>query len=146
MKVHWGVAVAVFYTAFALATIGFVVFAMTSDVGLVADDYYARALAHDAHMQATANAQALGTALGAALTPQGVVVRVPASMVSHLRGTATLYRAADARADRTVPLAPGPDGTQVLSIAGLPPGRWRLEMRWTAEGRDYYAERDLRLP
>ena len=60
MRVHWGVAVAVFYTAFALSTVGFVAFAMTRDVDLVSDDYYAQALAHDRHMQAVANGDALG--------------------------------------------------------------------------------------
>ena len=40
IRVHWGVAVAVFYTAFALSTVGFVAFAMTRDVDLVSVDYY----------------------------------------------------------------------------------------------------------
>ena len=39
LRMHWGVAVAVFYTIFALGTVGFVAFAMTRDVELVSVDY-----------------------------------------------------------------------------------------------------------
>ena len=72
LRMHWGVAVAVFYTAFALSTVGFVAFAMTRDVELVSDDYYQQALAHDRHMQAVANGDALGAALGATRLPDEV--------------------------------------------------------------------------
>lgn len=145
MKFHWGVAVAVFYAAFALSTVGFVVYALSRDVELVSDDYYARALAHDGHMQAVANAEALGTALGVTVSVNRLDVRMPPGMAPRVRGTATLYRAADARADRAVALAPAADGTQVIPTAGLAPGRWRLQLQWSADGRDYYAERDIRL-
>ena len=146
LRMHWGVAVAVFYTIFALGTVGFVAFAMTRDVELVSVDYYAQALAHDRHMQAVANGDALGTAAGATLAEGQVRLRLPATMVSGLRGTATLYRASDAHADRTLALAPAADGTIVIPTAGLASGRWQLRIQWSAGGRDYYLERDLRLP
>ena len=146
LKFHWGVAVAVFYAAFALSTVGFVVYALSLDVELVSEDYYARALSHDAHMQAVANGEALGSAIGVTVEADRLDVRLPPSMASLVRGTATLYRAANASADRTVPLVLAHDGTQVIPTAGLAPGQWRLQLRWSADGRDYYAERDVRLP
>jgi len=146
MRVHWGVAVAVFYTAFALSTVGFVAFALSRDVDLVSDDYYAQALAHDRHMQAVANGDALGEAVDAMLAAGQVQLRLPAATATGMHGTATMYRASDARADRTVALTPGTDGTIVISTAGLASGRWQLRVQWTAGGRDYYLERDLRLP
>ena len=145
-RVHWGVAVAVFYTAFALSTVGFVVFAMSRDVELVSEDYYARALEHDGHMQAQANGDALGRAVTATVAEGHVLVRVPPDMASLVRGTATLYRAADAAADRTIALVPAADGTVVIPTTGLASGRWRVKLVWSADGRDYYAERDIRLP
>ena len=143
LEIHWGVAVAVFYTAFALSTVGFVAFAMTRDVELVSADYYGQALDHDRHMQAVANGDALGPVV--ALTAGEVRLRVPATMVQTMRGTATLYRASDAHADRTMALMPAADGTVVIPTAGLASGRWRLQVQWSSEGRDYYLERDLRL-
>ena len=146
LRMHWGVAVALFYTAFALSTVGFVVYAMSRDVDLVSDDYYSRALAHDGRVQAIANADALGAAVGASVVADHVRVRVPPAMASLVRGTVTLYRPADARADRTVALVPTADGTQAIPTAGLASGRWRLQMEWSADGHDYYAERDVRMP
>jgi nitrogen fixation protein FixH len=146
MKFHWGVAVALFYAAFALSTVGFVVYALSLDVDLVSDDYYARALGHDAHMQAVANGRALGAAISVTVEPGRLDVRLPPAMAARVRGTATLYRAAHASADRTVALVPAPDGTQIIPTDGLTPGQWRLQVRWSADGRDYYVERDIRLP
>jgi hypothetical protein len=146
MRLNWGVAVAAFYSVFALSTVGFVVFAMSRQVDLVSADYYAQALAHDSHVQAMANAQSLGAAVGATVTPEHVVVHVPPAMAAQLRGTATLYRPADADADRTIALVPAADGQQAIPLAGLAAGRWRVQLKWSAEGRDYYAERDIRIP
>jgi nitrogen fixation protein FixH len=146
LKFHWGVAVALFYAAFALSTVGFVVYALSLDVQLVSEDYYARALGHDEHMQAVANGAALGSAIGVTVDTDRLDVRLPPAMASLVRGTATLYRAANSSADRTVALVLAPDGTQVIPTAGLAPGQWRLQLRWSADGRDYYAERDIRLP
>jgi len=146
LRMHWGVAVAVFYAVFALSTVGFVTFAMTRDVELVSDDYYGRALVHDRHMQAVANGDALGAAVIETDAGGNVRLRVPVDMVPALQGTATFYRASDARADRTVPLTVDGEGTVVLPTTGLSSGHWRLQLQWAAGGRDYYVERDLRVP
>ena len=146
LRNHWGVAVALFYTAFALSTVGFVAFAMTRDVELVSSDYYGRALAHDRHMQAVANGDALGPRVIGTEAGGVVRLRVPVEMVATMQGTATFYRASDAHADRTTALGPAADGTIVLLTSGLASGRWRLQVEWASGGRDYYVERELRLP
>ena len=145
-RFNWGVGIALFYTAFALSTVGFVAYAVTRDVPLVSEDYYARALSHDAHMQAVANANALGAEAGARVDAGEVIVRVPAAMATLARGTVTLYRAANAGADRSVPLVPAADGTQTIATAGMASGQWRVQVQWSADGRDYYFERHVRLP
>ena len=146
-RFHLGVAVVAFYVVFALSTVGFVAFAMTQDVELVSSDYYARGLQHDDHMQAVANADALGTALRIEVDREADVVRLqfPSAMAAKVRGNATVYRPASARQDRTVPLAAAADGTMTLPTGDLAAGHWRLQVQWTADGRDFYAERDLIL-
>ena len=90
-------------------------------------------------------AQALATP--DATTVAGEVrFRVPAAMARAMRGTATLYRPSDSHADRTTALMPAVDGTIVIPTVGLASGRWQLRVQWSAGGRDYYFERDLRLP
>ena len=48
--------------------------------------------------------------------------------------------AADPGLDRVLDLAPDASGRQVLSTAGLAGGRWLVQLRWTANARDYYYE------
>lgn len=147
-RFNWGTGIAVAYTAFALATIGFVAFAMTRTVDLVSPEYYAQSLEHDARMTARANAAALGASLVIDVRPDDgeVHVRWPAAMAANVEGMATLYRPSSAALDRTVRLAPDADGRQVLSLEGLAPGAWRLQVEWTAQGAAYYVERDLVTP
>src|SRR5690606_13142391 len=145
VRLDWGTGIAVAYATFALATVGFVAFAMTKDVDLVSPEYYARSLVHDARMAATANAAALGTSLVVDSRPDaGVVyVRWPAAMAAGVSGTATFYRPSSAALDRTIPLAPDAAGAQTLPLAGLASGHWRLQLQWTADDTAYYAEQDL---
>lgn len=147
IRFHLGIAVVVFYTLFAVSTVGFVVFAMTQDVHLVSSDYYERGLQHDQHMQAVANAEALGTGLHIDVQRQAGAIQVqwPHAMAPLVRGTATLYRPANSRDDREMPLVAAADGTVSLSTHGLAAGHWRLQLQWSADGRDYYAERDVIL-
>lgn len=148
LRLNWGTGIAAAYATFALATIGFVAFAMTKDVDLVSPEYYAQSLEHDARMAATANAAALGPSFVVDVRPEHGVVQVqwPVAMASEVSGTATLYRPSNAALDRTIGLAPDARGRQALSLEGLTPGHWRLQFRWTARGVAYYAERDVVTP
>ncbi|HTV01743.1 MAG TPA: FixH family protein [Luteitalea sp.] len=143
IRLHYGLAVAVFYTVFASATVGFVAFAMTQDVELVSRDYYARSLQHDQQAQARANAEALGDQLTVVLDAprHRIDVRWPEVMAVHIRGTATLYRPSDASADRVEPIVATPDGRFSVPTAGLTPGLWRLQLQWRVGETAYYAER-----
>jgi hypothetical protein len=147
-RLHWGTGIALVYTAFALATVGFVVFAMSRQVDLVSPEYYAQALGHDARMAAKANADALGASLVVDVRPEAraVAIEWPAAIAGDVRGTATLYRPSSAALDRTVPLSPDAEGRQVLALDGLAPGAWRLHLEWTSHSVAYYVERDLVTP
>ncbi|MBP6715230.1 MAG: FixH family protein [Acidobacteria bacterium] len=140
---HWGHSVAAVYTLFAASTIGFVVFAMEQRVDLVSTDYYEQSIALDARRSAEANARALGTGFSITETADGraVTVQWPAAAVTGASGTLTLYRPSDATADRHTTMAPDAQGTQSVSLAGLAPGRWMLQVKWSVGDRAFYAER-----
>jgi nitrogen fixation protein FixH len=143
LHIHWGIAVAVAYTLFASVTAGFVAFAMSHPVQLVSSDYYERSLAHDAHLAAVSRTQALGQgfSLDVAVSGDVLLVTVPADAASGATGRITLYRPADAKADRTVTLSLDAQHQQRVPLAGLAPGRWRARVEWTALGKAYFAER-----
>jgi hypothetical protein len=151
LKVHamritfnWGTGIALVYTAFAVATAGFVTFAMGRSVDLVSGDYYAQSLQQNQKMDAERNALMLRPA-PSLLRSHGhvAVLSLPADHVSSARGVLTLYRASNATADRTLPLALDGSGRQQISLEGMMSGRWILQVRWSAAGRDFYFEQPV---
>jgi hypothetical protein len=147
VRFNWGTGIALVCTTFAAATAGIAAFAMSRPVVLVTPDYYAESLRQDERSQAIRNSRGLGDAVSIVQTsPRQLTVSIPREQVLAARGTVTLYRAADAAADRTIDLAPDPDGHQLVRLQTLAPGHWVVQLRWTAVGRDYYSERELTLP
>jgi nitrogen fixation protein FixH len=140
VKLNWGVGIAVVYAVFAAGTLGFVALAMSQPVELVSADYYARSLQHDERLRAEARVRALGGAFSCGLSDEGlaVVVSLPPDQVAGARGTITLYRPSDARADRLVPLTLDARGRQRVELPEH--GRWVLKVQWTEQDRSYYHE------
>ena len=145
---NWGHSIAAVYTLFAAGTVGFVVFAMQQRVDLVSPDYYEKSIVLDARRAAEANARSLGAdfAIEARSDGTAVIVRWPASAVTGATGALTLYRPADATADRRMAMAPDARGSQTVSLTGLAPGRWMMQVEWRAGGRAFYAEREVTAP
>jgi hypothetical protein len=146
MRWNWGTGLAATYAVFVLGTSGFVAFAIGRPVTLVREDYYAESLRQDNHTRAIENATALGASVSVVATDaQHVAVSLPPSLAVRAQGTVTLYRAADVRADRVIDLALDRAGRQVLSTAELPGGHWIVQLRWTADTREYYYEQPVVL-
>ncbi len=146
MRLHWGTAIAMVYGAFAISTVGFVVFAAQYPVELVRDDYYAGALRHDERRAAVENATALGApVVSAGEDGRSVIVALPEEQAADAAGTVRLYRPADSAADRLVGLTPDASGRQALRLDDLGSGRWIVQVAWTSGGRSYYQELPVML-
>jgi hypothetical protein len=141
---NWGTGIALVYAAFAAATTGFVAFAMNRSVDLVSPDYYAQSLQQDRKMEAEQNALMLRPAPSVE-QPSGrmAVLSLPADHAGSAHGQLTLYRPSDARVDVALPLALDVTGRQQISLEGIVAGRWILQVRWSAGGREYYFEQPV---
>jgi hypothetical protein len=146
LRINWGAGIAITYTLFAVSTSAFVAFAMGRRVDLVSTDYYVQSLQVDGRMEATRNGLALGEGLQVKKEAGAVIVTCRVDEPSAAAGKVRLYRSADATADRELPLSLDADGRQRLSIVGLAPGAWRLQLEWQMHGRPYFVERALTLP
>jgi hypothetical protein len=142
-KWNWGTAVAVVYSAFALSTVGFVVFASSHRVDLVSDDYYAQAVALDARRAAEARARALGGAFAIDIAADGRAAEIQWPAGHPVTGTIHLYRPSDASADHSLPIALDAAAHQRLDLSSLATGRWRLQLDWMSDDARFYAEREL---
>jgi FixH len=146
MTLNWGTGIAAVYLAFATATGGFVVFAMSRPVSLVRPDYYADSLREDQHIAARRNALTLrGVAAVTSNSRDCIHIAIPDNQAVEARGSITLYRASDDRADRTIALSLDKSGGQDLAVGEIARGAWLVQLRWSAAGRDYYLEQPVAL-
>jgi nitrogen fixation protein FixH len=148
IRFNWGVGVAMAYTVFAAGTLGLVVYALERPVDLVTPDYYEQSLRQDDRMAAVERVDAMGARFSADVTPDGrsIAVTVPPPARAGATGTITMYRPADAAADRTVPLRFDADGVARIPVDRLALGHWVLKVDWRSNGLSYYYERPVQLP
>lgn len=132
---HWGKRIAVVYSAFAIATLSFVAFALTQSVDLVRQDYYEHALLYDSTAQARQRSRN-ATAFHSIITQSNgsIEIRLPHSVET---GEVYCYRPNNPAMDSVIALKPDDNLVQVLAPGVLAPGAWRITVRWKHEGADY---------
>jgi hypothetical protein len=143
----WPYAIAGSLILFAAAMVGFAVWTGFLPRDLVAPDYYARELRHDAQMAREVAGRAADT--GLALDPAGARLSVriaPAAGGRSPQGRVDFYRPSDARLDFSVPLALDDNGAQVIDASAVPRGLWRVRLIWTTGGPERFIEQEVFIP
>jgi len=146
VRLSWGTGIALSYAVFALATSGFVAFAMGRRVDLVSSDYYERSLQLERRLNAKRNAAEIGDAVVIEQKLETLAITFGLADARRATGRILLYRSSDARADREMPLDLDATGRQVIPLAGMKSGDWSVQIEWRLRDRDYYVERQLTLP
>jgi nitrogen fixation protein FixH len=149
LRFHWGAGISLVYAAFAAGTISMVAIASSAHVDLVSSDYYERSLTFDRHIAAVERGATVDLTVALESTPAGatLVLGWPRNTFAAIgSGTVTLYRPSSSGADRAVSIAVDESGRQSLPLAGLPSGKYVLQVAWTAQGLEYYTEREVVVP
>lgn len=141
LRIHWGWAITAVYSCFALATLGFVGFALTQEVDLVRPDYYEHSLLHDQRMRARTAAASLSDA-SVTITSQVLRIQVP---VDHAQatGVVALYHPSTAGDDRSIPLQMKEQGLMELPVDRLVQGKWIITVTWKHRGVSYEIEKEF---
>jgi hypothetical protein len=147
MKFHvsWGVGVVLVYSAFAIGTLGFVVFAAEQKVDLVSSDYYERALTQDRRTAAIERAASLGDAVAVDVSADSRTVSIKWPQAQQVQGSITLYRASNSSADRVMQAQSNAQGRQDIDVSSAARGRWQVQLAWQEGGQEYYVERIVEL-
>jgi len=131
----WGTGLSIVYVSFAVATIGFVVFATTQHIDLVRPDYYQESLARNERSIAEQQANALGDSVAIAAEAGAILVHMPQN-VGQAKGSVQLYRVAESKEDVTVPLTLDSAGSMRIDMSKRSYGRWDVTVAWN-DGKDY---------
>lgn len=141
---NWGYRILALYLGFvALIVVLVVLCVRQTDIHLVSKEYYRDELAYQQRIEALQAA------------PEGAVqLRQRAGQIelqlAHtlgvpVEGQVTFFRPSDARKDVSWPLELDSEGRQTLPAHRLAKGLWRVQVRWTQQGKPYYQEKTLVL-
>lgn len=144
MKFNWGHGIAIFFTCF----VGFIAFlafkASQVNIDLVAEDYYAREIAYQSHMDKMHNAMQLSEQVRVKQADGSLQILFPADAVPA-SGQITLFRPSDKKYDRNQTIKGASGDIQSLSLEGLPAGYYHLQLDWEADGTPYYTQQTIHI-
>ncbi len=127
-----------------LATV--IAIAATHHETMVNDNYYEQELKFQQQIDSAARAQKCGAHVQLEAGAGHLLVSVPAGQLAQrFSGTIEFYRPSAAALDCAFSLAPGADGSQRVDVSQLASGPWRVRVRWSAGGEDYFLEQRVTL-
>ncbi len=146
MKFNWGTGIAIFFSVFVLSLVYQVYRSTQYDHSLVSDQYYADDLRYQEHYDKLVNAQQLKEDLKIEATKASATLelRFPGGF-QQLGGEIYFFCPSDKSSDFRIPVAPMGDGVQRIPTEQLRKGLWKVKVDWTADGKPYYKEQDIRL-
>lgn len=139
----WPIGIMVTYAIFMLFLFGYLAFARSQRVDLVANDYYQQEIAYQQQIDRIERTNALAHKPYIEYEPvTGVVtLRFPEEIEpAHVQGRLTLFRPSNAALDITTPLRLNAAGEQVIRTQKLRKGLWRVKLQWQQNGLEYYFE------
>lgn len=134
------------FVIFIGGTIGLVVMACTQRVDLVSANYYEQEIKYQSRIESEARAQQLGAT--ASITYDAarkrIVVTLPEEQTrSGVSGQIELYRPSLAGLDRQFALDMKYANAQSLDAAELQPGLWKVQVKWTADKREFSLDQKI---
>ena len=145
MKLNWGTGIAIFYGAFMVIMITFVVLSRDVDHSLVMDNYYEADINYQDHKDKIANSKALKTDLKITkVAGKKVKFQFP-DMSAQISGEVLFYKPDDKSKDFKVTVKTDDSGLFNVNTEDLVPGLWRLKVDWKAGDILYYKEQEFYL-
>ena len=143
---YWPIGLTVVILAFLLFFVGFFIFAHMNRIDLVEKDYYKKELEYQEHIERIERSKELSESvvLNYDEPNQKMELRFPVEIDPlNVSGKIMFFRPSDARQDKLIPLELSLDRTQLLEMANMPAGRWKVKVFWTADNTDYYDEFEI---
>jgi nitrogen fixation protein FixH len=141
----WPISIMAFFAIAITFSVCFVTWALRQRDDLVSADYYEREVRYQTQLDSMNRSQAVATKTVVTFEPnlQTIVITLPEAQTPGMTGSIHLYRPSDSRLDRELPLALTADGTQRLDTKQLGDGLWKVRVKWSANGQDYFLDQPV---
>jgi len=139
----WPASIIGFFIVAVIFLGSFVVWAMRQREELVSADYYEREVRYQQQLDSLNRSHALAAQVVVTFDPaqQAIFITLPAAQGAT--GRVQLYRPSDARLDRELGLDLNADGVQRLDATKLLGGLWKVRVKWTANGQEYFLDQPV---
>ena len=136
------------YSAFVVMTLSMVVYFMGQKVDLVADDYYKQEIEYQGQIDKISNTKSLIEPLGYEFSSELRTIKLTFPELhteEGIKGKIHFYRPSDADVDKKIDVRVNQIGEQVVSIASLDRGLWKIRIAWSSGGMEYFDEKIVTL-
>ncbi len=143
-KINWGTGIALFYSAFAVIMLSFVIKSTFSPPLIIKKNYYD----DDINFQSALNSRQNTAALGNDMTIQyvteanTVILQFPLNQPAPI-GNVTFFRPSETDKDRIFPLKTDPARQMFIRVDDFQKGLWRVQVEWQGEDKTYYKEEKI---
>lgn len=141
----WPTAIIGFFSVAIIFIITFIAWAVRQREDLVSADYYEREVRFQSQLDSMNRSQGVAAKTVVTFEPgrQAILINLPEAKAAGTTGSIHLYRPSDARLDRELPLALTAEGTQHLDAKQLRDGLWKVRVKWSANGQDYFLDQPV---
>lgn len=144
MYMNWGNKLLITFLVFGAGMTFLVVRSVKTNYEMADKDYYKKELAYQEVIDGTNRANALSSAVALQQTDSGILLQMPAEMKNKtVSGDVWFYCAYDEKKDMKLPLQLNADAAQLISVNKLQSATYTVKISWSANGENYFTERNM---
>ena len=141
MKLSWSYRIVILYTGFVAIIVTLVTICMRQTVELESKDYYAQELKYQERIDATKNANALPNSIAHEVNGKQVILSIATELLTKdFSGEVYFFCPSDGLRDVKVKMQFDATGKQVLDVAAMQKGAYKMKLSWSSNGKAYYKE------
>jgi nitrogen fixation protein FixH len=146
LRSAWPTAIVVYFVGFISCLVTFGIWVARQNVELVSRNYYAEEIQFQRRLDQMGRAKRVEEEIVVDHEDEAILVRFSTKNADlNPSGVIDFYRPSQASRDFTVPLALDSSGGQRIESRNLGAGLWKVRLRWTVGGEEFYVERRVIL-
>lgn len=144
---NWGKGLTVIIVLFVATTLSVVFYLVSLDYYMVSENHYEQAVEYQQQIDRIEHTSELEHPIEINRSnSRDIQILFPDSLASlNPTGKVKLYRPSDSNLDRLLELRLDTDGRQIIPGADLQKGKWRVQVTWKSDNKEFFEEATIFL-